>query len=42
MGDILLSLFKWINKLFIKEKKPASIKIQAENSIITVINIHKD
>lgn len=39
---ILISLFKWIKKLFIKEKKPASIKIQATSSIITIINIHKD
>lgn len=38
---ILLCLIKWINKLFVKEKKPVSIKIQATNSIITII-IHKD
>ena len=42
LKDILLSLLKWIKKLFIKEKKPVSIKIQAVNSKITIINIHKD
>lgn len=39
---ILISLFRWIKKLFIKEKKPVSVKIQAVNSKITIINIHKD
>lgn len=37
---ILISLFKWIKKLFIKEKKPVSLTIQAINSKIIII--HKD
>nr|DAH84339.1 MAG TPA: hypothetical protein [Caudoviricetes sp.] len=39
----LLCLIDWIKKLFIKEKKPVSVKIQATNSVvITIIKIHKD
>lgn len=37
---MIAKIFKWIKKLFKKEKKPVSVKIQAINSRIIII--HKD
>ena len=40
--EIFAIVLKWIKKLFIKEKKPVSVTIQAPILNITIINIHKD
>ena len=40
--EIVAIILKLVRKLFIKEKKPVSVQIQASSSNITIIHYHKD